>query len=175
MEMIANILLICGTLAATAYCIVLSRRLRRFTDLETGVGGAIAVLSLQVDEMTKALGDAQGSAVDSAKSLGELTRRAEGTARRLELLVAAMHDLPPVADEDHDGPPAATEPPEKPVQAVSGEDTPAPEQEGSGTGPEAPAREADAPPADAPPAKDDTRDSDAGVLFLSTRRKQAEG
>ena len=51
MELIADILLIAGALGAGLYCIVLSRRLNRFTDLEKGVGGAIAVLSAQVDDM----------------------------------------------------------------------------------------------------------------------------
>ncbi|MBV1903765.1 MAG: hypothetical protein KUG58_09040 [Marinosulfonomonas sp.] len=94
MEFIADILLLAGALAAAGYCVVLSRRLRRFTDLEKGVGGAIAVLSVQVDDMTKALQSAQQSAVGSAQSLSQLTGRAEGAARQLELLVASMHDLP---------------------------------------------------------------------------------
>ncbi len=94
MELIADILLICGTIAATTYCVVLSRRLSRFTDLEKGVGGAIAVLSTQVDDMTKTLKIAQASAVGSANSLDLLTAKAEAVARRLELLVASMHDIP---------------------------------------------------------------------------------
>ncbi len=94
METIADILLISGTFAATAYCIVLSRRLRNFTDLEKGVGGAIAVLSAQVDDMTKTLKVAQTSAAGSANSLDHLTSKAETVARRLELLVASMHDIP---------------------------------------------------------------------------------
>ena len=94
MDLIADILLIAGALAATAYCVVLSRRLRKFTDLEKGVGGAIAVLSAQVDDMTKTLKAAQTSAAGSADSLATLTGRAEDAAKRLELLVATMHDLP---------------------------------------------------------------------------------
>jgi len=41
MVFIADILLAAGALSAAFYCFVLSRRLRRFTDLEKGVGGAI--------------------------------------------------------------------------------------------------------------------------------------
>lgn len=94
MEMIADILLIAGALGAGLYCIVLSRRLNRFTDLEKGVGGAIAVLSAQVDDMTNALETARSATTSSAESLDSLTGRAEGVAQRLELLVASMHDLP---------------------------------------------------------------------------------
>ncbi len=94
MELIADILLIAGALGAGFYCVVLSRRLSRFTDLEKGVGGAIAVLSNQVDDMTKALEHARRSTASSASSLDSMTGRAEGVAQRLELLVASMHDLP---------------------------------------------------------------------------------
>lgn len=94
MELIADFLLAAGAIGAAVYCMVLSRRLRRFNDLEKGMGGAIAVLSAQVDDMTKALGEARHSARNSSDSLGSLTDRAEGVAKRLELLVASLHDLP---------------------------------------------------------------------------------
>lgn len=94
MEVIADILLVAGAFGAGVYCLVLSRRLRRFNDLEKGVGGAVAVLSAQVDDLTRTLQSAQGSASTSTASLEGLTDRAENVARRLELLVASMHDLP---------------------------------------------------------------------------------
>ena len=94
MELIADILLIAGALGAATYCIVLARRLNRFNDLEKGMGGAIAVLSAQVDDMTRTLEAARKTAGDSTGSLDELTGRAETVAQRLELLVASMHDLP---------------------------------------------------------------------------------
>lgn len=94
MELIADILLVAGALGAGVYCFVLARRLSRFNNLETGVGGAVAVLSMQVDDLTRTLDSAQKAAGTSAETLGELTERAEGVAKRLELLVASMHDLP---------------------------------------------------------------------------------
>lgn len=112
MNLIADILLISGTLGACIYCAVLSRRLKRFADVETGVGGAIATLSVQVDQMTAALGRAQSSAVTSSQSLETLTGRAEDVARRLELLVAAMHDL---NDAEPMRPPAAAAKAETPM------------------------------------------------------------
>jgi len=123
MELIADILLISGAIAATAYCVVLSRRLRRFTDLEKGVGGAIAVLSAQVDDMTKTLGTAQASAVGSVKSLDQLTGKAENVARRLELLVASMHDIPEPAEVDKKAADIAqSDAPEKPTNPVPDND-----------------------------------------------------
>ena len=94
MEMIADILLVAGALGASVYCFVLARRLARFNDLETGVGGAVAVLSAQVDDLTKTLNAAKATAANSTESLDDLTARAEAVAKRLELMVASMHDLP---------------------------------------------------------------------------------
>lgn len=94
MDAIADILMIAGALGAGIYCFVLSSRLRRFNDLDKGVGGAVALLSVQVDDLNRALQAAQTAASSSTLSLDGLTDRAESVARRLELLVAAMHDIP---------------------------------------------------------------------------------
>ncbi|WP_127113169.1 hypothetical protein [Shimia sediminis] len=94
MELIADILLVAGAIGAAIYCFVLARRLARFNDLESGMGGAVAVLSAQVDDLTKTLEIAQTSAGSSAQTLTDLTNRAEAVAKRLELLVASMHDIP---------------------------------------------------------------------------------
>ncbi|WP_368345189.1 hypothetical protein [Pelagovum sp. HNIBRBA483] len=102
MEFVANIFLAAGAFGVTLYCVVLSRRLKRFSDLETGIGGAIAALSRQVDDLTKLLEAATVAAYSSAGSVEETTKRAETAARRLELLIASLHDLPndePAPDE----------------------------------------------------------------------------
>ncbi|MDZ4311945.1 MAG: hypothetical protein U1A24_15475 [Cypionkella sp.] len=102
MVLIADILMAAGSFGAAIYCFVLSGRLKKFTTLETGMGGAIAVLSAQVDDMTRALENAQTAALGSADGLMALTNRAESVAGRLELLVASMHDLPdPAAPPPH--------------------------------------------------------------------------
>ncbi len=94
MELIADVLMSAGAFGAAIYCYVLAGRLKKFTTLETGMGGAIAVLSAQVDDMTRALEKARGAATGSAAGLEALVFRAEGVAAKLELMVAAMHDLP---------------------------------------------------------------------------------
>jgi hypothetical protein len=94
MALIADILLAAGAIGAGLYCFVLGRRLKRFNNLENGVGGAVAVLSAQVDDLTKTLTAAQSTAGQSAQSLTELTTRAEACARQLELHMASLHDLP---------------------------------------------------------------------------------
>ena len=94
MAFISDILMSTGAFAAAIYCYVLSGRLRKIQTLEGGLGGAIAVLSAQVDDMNRALEKARGAATSSAGNLEGLTRRGEQVAARLELLVASMHDLP---------------------------------------------------------------------------------
>lgn len=94
MKLISDILLSAGAFGAAIYCYVLGARLKKFTTLESGMGGAIAVLSVQVDDMTKALAKARAAATGSASSLENLTTRAEAVAARIELLLASMHDLP---------------------------------------------------------------------------------
>lgn len=94
MNLIADMLLAAGAIGAGLYCFVLAQRLRRFTDLEKGVGGAVAVLSAQVDDLTRAISQAQVSARDQGQTLERQTERAEAAAKRLELLVASLHDLP---------------------------------------------------------------------------------
>jgi len=97
MELIADILLAAGALGAGLYCYVLGRRLNRFNDLEKGVGGAVAVLSAQVDDLTRTLTAAQQTAEKSAQTLTNLTTRAEENSRRLELQMASLHDIPAAA------------------------------------------------------------------------------
>jgi hypothetical protein len=104
MQLIADILMTAGAFGAAIYCYVLSNRLKKFTALESGMGGAIAVLSVQVDDMTRALEGARGAAHAQADGLRSQTARAEAVAAQLELLMASLHDLPKpgAADSDDD-------------------------------------------------------------------------
>ena len=106
MTLIADFLLAAGAFATALYCFILARRLKRFTTLETGMGGAIAVLSVQVDDMTRALDKARALASTSSTALDEHVRRAEAAAARLELMLASLHDMPleesPTSDPEND-------------------------------------------------------------------------
>ncbi len=95
MEFFADLLIAAGAIGVAAFCFVLSRRLKALGRLDSGIGGAIAVLSAQVDDLTRALKTAQATARDSASQLEAQTRRADAACRQLELLMAALHDLPP--------------------------------------------------------------------------------
>lgn len=108
MELIADILLAAGALGAGFYCLILGRRLNRFNDLEKGVGGAVAVLSAQVDDLTRTLTAAQAAAGNSAATLTDLAQRAEDTSRRLEMQMASLHDIPQAAPAQAPSAPQAT-------------------------------------------------------------------
>ncbi|MBB97812.1 MAG: hypothetical protein CML68_24830 [Rhodobacteraceae bacterium] len=112
MEFIADILLVAGALGAGFYCFILAKRLTRFNDLEKGVGGAVAVLSAQVDDLSKALNQAQSVSGESTEALADLTHRAEAVAQRLELMMASMHDLSeePTKGEPEKSTPVSEEP-----------------------------------------------------------------
>ena len=94
MELLVNFLLLIGTVSAATFSWVLSRRVRRLSDLDQGLGAAIGALSSQVDDMNKALDLAQKHASSSTQEIEALTARAEKAASRLELLLAGLHENP---------------------------------------------------------------------------------
>ncbi|MCF6444667.1 hypothetical protein [Nereida sp. MMG025] len=94
MDYLSDLLLGAGALAAVFYCMVLSRRLAKFNDLEKGVGGAVAVLAMQVDDLTKTMEKAQTSAKQTSSELQTLVARAEDAVGALQLQMASLHDLP---------------------------------------------------------------------------------
>lgn len=94
MSFLSDLLLATATLGAGFFCWVLSRRLARLTALDSGLGKAIAILSAQVDDLSQALVRAQASAEGSAGKLDDRLRRADEACRQLDLMLAALHDLP---------------------------------------------------------------------------------
>jgi flagellar motility protein MotE (MotC chaperone) len=91
MELIADGVLILAALAAMAYCMVLSRRLRRLTELDGRLGAAITALSREVDHLSGALTEVKTATTDSATDLGVQCRAAHIAARRLETLVKSAN------------------------------------------------------------------------------------
>lgn len=89
MAVIFDIMIGLGAIFAAAYCMVLSRRLHALTRLDGDVGKAIAVLSSQVDTLTRVLRDAEASSGKADSALRDQIARADATARKLELLMAA--------------------------------------------------------------------------------------
>jgi len=94
MNFLSDILLAGAAVGAAVFCLVLSRRLRALTSLDNAMGQAIAVLSGQVDDLSRALKAAQHTSRGAVEKLDKQTQRAEAACRHLELLMASLHDLP---------------------------------------------------------------------------------
>ena len=117
MNAIADGLLIAGAVGVAFYCFVLSRRLTRFTDLDKGVGGAVALLYGQVEDLKSALDRARSAAELSGESLQTLTERADSVARRLELQVISLQDVTDPVSQSTPRKPRSTYSPAKPISA----------------------------------------------------------
>jgi hypothetical protein len=130
LSMIADLLMIAAAAGAGVYCLILSRRLTRLTGFDTGIGGAIAVLSAQVDEMKAALAEARVSSDSAGRHLHELIVQAREISGELELMIAACHDfaeqaitvqdgaLPAGVQAETDTPPPAEAAPPGPADAA---------------------------------------------------------
>lgn len=79
-------------LALAAYCAVLARRLRRLNDLETGLGGAIAVMTSEVGRLEAALARTRVEATAAGTDLATAIEQ----ARRERTLWAIQSRLAPV-------------------------------------------------------------------------------
>lgn len=77
--------LIAACLAVSVYCHVLARRLRRLNDLETGLGGAIAVMSAEVARLEAAIAGARDEAERAGRALAAEVERAQDERLRLRL------------------------------------------------------------------------------------------
>lgn len=61
--------LLAASLGLGTFCLILSRRLRRLNDLETGLGGAIAVMAAEVDRLESAIRSARAEATEAGEAL----------------------------------------------------------------------------------------------------------
>lgn len=61
--------LVIAAMGLAVFCLTLARRLRRLNDLETGLGGAIAVMAAEVDRLEQAIRAARDEAGAASRSL----------------------------------------------------------------------------------------------------------
>ncbi|MCC5970255.1 MAG: hypothetical protein JJU15_09905 [Pararhodobacter sp.] len=120
MHFLSDILLATAAIGAAIFCLVLSRRLRALTTLDSGMGKAIAVLSSQVDSLSRSLKTAQQTARTAAQTLESQNKRAEAACRKLELLLASLHDLPTETPASATGPGPVGPPHARPLTSWTG-------------------------------------------------------
>ncbi|WP_303463334.1 hypothetical protein [Paracoccus sp. 1_MG-2023] len=78
MDHLLQLALLIGGLALGGFCLSLMRRLRKLNDLESGLGGAIAVMAAEVDRLERAIRAAR----DEATAASEILADEIETARR---------------------------------------------------------------------------------------------
>lgn len=91
--LISDVLLLAATCGMAIWCRMLSKRLRSFNDLDTGLGGTIATLTLQVDDLKASLAQATVQTIDRGASLDAATAQADDRIGRMEMLLASLDDL----------------------------------------------------------------------------------
>lgn len=91
--LISDVLLLAATLGMAFYCRLLSGRLRAFNDLDNGIGGTIAALSLQVDEMKASIEAVHIETDGHSDRLRAQIMAADDRIGRLEVLLAGLEDI----------------------------------------------------------------------------------
>ncbi|MDO5648392.1 hypothetical protein [Paracoccus sp. (in: a-proteobacteria)] len=76
LESVLQIALLAASVGLAVFCLSLSRRLRKLNDLETGLGGAIAVMAAEVDRLEQAIRTARDEATTASESLSSEIERA---------------------------------------------------------------------------------------------------
>lgn len=92
MDLIADVLLSAGAFTAALYCWVLSKRIKGLSNLDSGLGSAIASLSAQVNDMQSALKATQSMTGASIAEMKDLSERAEKAAEKLNLMLATVQE-----------------------------------------------------------------------------------
>lgn len=69
--------LVCAGLALAGFCYLLSRRLKKLNDLETGLGGAIAVMAAEIARLEAALAAARAGATTATDGLAREIEKAK--------------------------------------------------------------------------------------------------
>lgn len=69
--------LITFTVGLSFFCFSLARRLRKLNDLETGLGGAIAVMTSEISRLEKSILMAKAEATMATQTLAEEIERAK--------------------------------------------------------------------------------------------------
>lgn len=90
-----QILLAAAALALALWCAILARRLRRLNDLESGLGGAIAVMAAEVARLEAALARARADATEASEALGDAVERARAERARWAVQSRLAAEAPP--------------------------------------------------------------------------------
>lgn len=76
LAMILQAALLAAGLVLAGFCLLLSRRLKKLNDLETGLGGAIAVMAAEIARLETALAAAKAGAANATDGLAREIEKA---------------------------------------------------------------------------------------------------
>lgn len=71
LEQLMQFLLLGACLGLGVFCLTLTRRLRKMNDLESGLGGAIAIMAVEVDRLEIAIRAARDEATAASERLAD--------------------------------------------------------------------------------------------------------
>lgn len=74
---ILQIAMLAFSLGLGGFCLLLAGRLRRLNDLETGLGGAIAVMTSEISRLERSIHAAKSEATIATVTLGDEIERAK--------------------------------------------------------------------------------------------------
>ncbi|QBX33469.1 hypothetical protein E4191_01120 [Paracoccus liaowanqingii] len=100
MDQLMQGMLLLACLGLGLFCLTLARRLRKLNDLETGLGGAIAVMAAEVDRLERAIRSARDEAMEASSRLAdeiETARRERAIWDLRQRIGAAAAEAPPPA------------------------------------------------------------------------------
>lgn len=80
-----ELVLTAASIGLGCFCFILARRLRRLNNLETGLGGAIAVMAAEVDRLERTLKKVQAEATHASNALSSKIEIAQAERAKWEL------------------------------------------------------------------------------------------
>lgn len=90
---LSDLLLLGATIGLAIYCRRLTLRLQAFNDVDQGLGGTIAALSLQVDDLKDSIAVATAETDDRAARLDAVNTASDDRIGRMEMLLASLEEL----------------------------------------------------------------------------------
>lgn len=95
LALILQAALVAAGLALAGFCLLLSRRLRKLNDLETGLGGAIAVMAAEISRLESALAAARAGATHASDGLAQEIEKAKSERAYWALQRQFLPSAPP--------------------------------------------------------------------------------
>lgn len=94
MALISDLLLLSATVAAFLYCFILSIKFKRLRNKEAQYITALNEVTSQVDRFINQIECARRTLKEVEHEFNDRIHKGNSLARRLELLIASLHDIP---------------------------------------------------------------------------------